>query len=238
MDKSLFDRIVAQLMPEMASVSDRQALVQSALFGSPVLHQIDWSGAANQFTVRLVTRLYQYDVSAITAVLQELHTQVGSSRQAEIKELIGALSATPSTVKGKKSIMLEAIGFKFLIDIGNWAATELQERWRLKRNEKELDLQNLSESNLVENVQPVLDDISKELDEAQVRHHMEMIEKRRGLIRDWEKAKATDQRAMNLGQMQLAVLEARETDFNDKIKKTLREIEADLKAMGFTLEKE
>src|SRR5690606_34114738 len=94
---------------------------------------------------------------------------------------------TSHSPKGKKAIMLEAIGFKFLIDIGNWAATELQERWRLKRKEKELDLQKLSESNLVENVQPVVDDISNEMDEAELRHRMEMIEKRRGLIRDWQK---------------------------------------------------
>ncbi|NDJ62738.1 MAG: hypothetical protein GYB67_16570, partial [Chloroflexi bacterium] len=77
MDKESFDAIVQQLQPNMGDVGSRQALVQSALFGSPVLMQIEWGGPAYEFTVQLVNRLYQYDVDALITVLRELRKQVG-----------------------------------------------------------------------------------------------------------------------------------------------------------------
>ena len=46
MDKSLFDRLVQQLLPEMDDPAARKALLESALFGSPMLQKIDWTGAA------------------------------------------------------------------------------------------------------------------------------------------------------------------------------------------------
>ena len=101
MDKALFDRIVQQLLPAMGNTSSRQALVQSALFGSPILHQINWSGAARPFTVQLVTQLFQYDVSALVAVLEELKTQVGHTRRAQIDALIQDLTLQCQLVKNE-----------------------------------------------------------------------------------------------------------------------------------------
>ena len=80
MDKSLFDRIVMQLMPEMGDSAARRALVESALFGTPLVQRIDWDGAARPFTVRLVRLL----------------DQVGAERQAQIDALVSALQAPPA----------------------------------------------------------------------------------------------------------------------------------------------
>ncbi|MDX1523228.1 MAG: hypothetical protein R3264_16505, partial [Anaerolineae bacterium] len=76
MDKSLFDRLVQQLLPEMDDPAARKALLESALFGSPMLQKIDWTGAAAPFTRRLVGQLHQHgDITpnrpALVALLEE-----------------------------------------------------------------------------------------------------------------------------------------------------------------------
>jgi hypothetical protein len=54
MNKPLFNRLVQQLLPEMDDSASRKALIESALYGTPVLQKIQWDGAARPFTVRLV----------------------------------------------------------------------------------------------------------------------------------------------------------------------------------------
>lgn len=39
MDKALFDRIVQELLPEMDDLATRKALIESALYGSPILQK-------------------------------------------------------------------------------------------------------------------------------------------------------------------------------------------------------
>jgi hypothetical protein len=65
----------------------------SALYGSPILGRINWSGAARPFTVRLVRLLEDYGEleagrPAIIALLEELREQVGDDRKKEINQLI------------------------------------------------------------------------------------------------------------------------------------------------------
>ncbi|MCB9076504.1 MAG: SUMF1/EgtB/PvdO family nonheme iron enzyme [Anaerolineaceae bacterium] len=93
MDKALFDRIVQQLLPQMDDPAARQALVTSALYGAPVLPHIDWTGAAEPFTRRLVGQLDKYsdiaaDRPAVVALLDEVKAQVGVDRQQQIDTLI------------------------------------------------------------------------------------------------------------------------------------------------------
>lgn len=102
MNKPLFDRLVQQLLPEMDDSGSRKALIESALYGAPILQKIQWDGAARPFTVRLVRLLDEYgDLApgrlALVAVLEEVKAQVGLDRQAQIEALIGELQA-PSTV--------------------------------------------------------------------------------------------------------------------------------------------
>ncbi|MEM7344787.1 MAG: hypothetical protein AAF485_11135 [Chloroflexota bacterium] len=104
MDKSLFNRLVAQLLPEMGNPTNRQAFIEGALYGSPSLQQIEWPGPADPFTKRLVRQLHEFgDVApgrpALVALLQELKQQVGIDRQAEIDQLIHELTVQPADEK-------------------------------------------------------------------------------------------------------------------------------------------
>ncbi len=93
MNKTLFDRIVQQLLPEMDDPATRKALLESALFGSPVLTKIEWPGSADSFTKRLVRQLDDYGEiepqrPALVDLLEEVKTQVGVDRQTQIDHLI------------------------------------------------------------------------------------------------------------------------------------------------------
>ncbi len=100
MDKALFDRIVDFLQPLLQDPDDRRALVESALYGNPVLNQINWRGAAQPFTSQLVRTLDAYGdlvkgQPAAAALLQGLI--LGVDKQAERDALIADLKAARST---------------------------------------------------------------------------------------------------------------------------------------------
>lgn len=239
LDKPTFDQLVTTLLPEMSDPQGRRALVESALFGSPVLVLLQWEGAARPFTVRLIRQLddfgeYEAGRPALVALLQELHEQVGHNRQAEITQLIRRL-----TPQGASTMSIEAAGFMFLIEVGRWATTELQERWRLRRREQSIQLDQLDgEADLREQIEPVMTEIIAEKGEKEVRHRLELIEEKRELIRSWERSKVSDQRSAQLGRMTDDVVAARARDFNQQIERTLRDIEHDLEKLGFTVDKE
>ncbi|MFP4324093.1 MAG: TIR domain-containing protein [Anaerolineales bacterium] len=98
MDKPTFDRLVQAILPEMDDPNARKALVESALYGSPVLEKIEWNGAARPFTVRLVRQLDEFGEialgkPALVALLEEIKASVGENRQAQLDGLIAALGA-------------------------------------------------------------------------------------------------------------------------------------------------
>ena len=101
MNKTLFDRLIQQFLPEMGDPASRKDLIESALFGSPVLHQLQWDGAARPFTVRLVRQLNDYGEIAVgrlalVALLEEVKAQVGLDRQQQVDELIAQLQVPPA----------------------------------------------------------------------------------------------------------------------------------------------
>lgn len=82
----------------MSDAQQRQALVQSALFGSPVLEQIEWAGAAWPFTVQLLARLQRFGEiapgqPALAALLAGWRPHIGVNRQAELDALLPKLNA-------------------------------------------------------------------------------------------------------------------------------------------------
>jgi hypothetical protein len=95
--KDLFDQIVTVLQPEMGDADARRALIESALYGSPLLQKIQWGGPARPFTVRLVRELDQFGEiepgkAAIIALLEETRKHVGAAHQARIDRLVDDLS--------------------------------------------------------------------------------------------------------------------------------------------------
>ncbi len=109
MNKDLFDRLLALLLPEMTDAGARKALVESALIDSPVLSHIEWDGAAWTFTARLLGRLYRFGTvapgkPAIAALLEEVRKQIGADRQTTVDALlplVNKLSAQPTPVSAK-----------------------------------------------------------------------------------------------------------------------------------------
>ena len=93
MTKELFDQLIAELLPEMGDVGARRAIIEIALYGSPLLQKIQWEGAARSFTVQLVRLLNDYGEiepgkTAVAALLEEVKMQVGADRQARIDQLL------------------------------------------------------------------------------------------------------------------------------------------------------
>ncbi len=96
MTKELFDQLIAELLPEMGDVGARKSLIESALYDSPLLLNIQWEGAARPFTVQIVKTLEEFGEIAsgrlaLVALLEEVRKQVGAGRQARIDKLLPQL---------------------------------------------------------------------------------------------------------------------------------------------------
>ena len=80
---------------------ERRAIVESALFGSPVITQIEWKGAGHVFAANLVRTLTNYGTlpsgkPALMAVMEALKTYRGVDVQAELDDWIKRLHPTAS----------------------------------------------------------------------------------------------------------------------------------------------
>jgi formylglycine-generating enzyme required for sulfatase activity len=91
MDNKLFNDIETFLEPHMDNDS-REAIVERALFGSPVLSTIDFSGSAHDFTVRLVKKLWLYGKPELIAVLEVI--EIGEEGRVAINTLVDRIQAS------------------------------------------------------------------------------------------------------------------------------------------------
>lgn len=108
-EPALFNQVVNFLMPHMQDTEERRALVEQALYGSPVLSQIRWDGPAHAFTVALVRRLIDFGEtapgqSALAAVLDAIKALLGVDQQKQADHLIAQIKApspasTPVKIK-------------------------------------------------------------------------------------------------------------------------------------------
>jgi hypothetical protein len=83
MNKSLFNRMIQQLLPEMNDADARKSLIELVLYGSPILNRILWTGDARLFTVHLIRQLEDFgDIEAgrpaIVAVIDKLISEFGT----------------------------------------------------------------------------------------------------------------------------------------------------------------
>ena len=104
MTPELLQQIVAALLPLMHDAQERKALIEAALFGSPLLQQLVWQGPSRAFTSQLVQRLYTFGQiapgrPALVALLEAAREEVGVDRQAEFNRLIAQLqgASAPTT---------------------------------------------------------------------------------------------------------------------------------------------
>ena len=93
LDHQTFRDIVNLLIPYCADPASRKTLLDSALLNCSVLHEIDWTGSARDFTIRVVRQLLTYgeceaQKPTMVMLLAELREQVGLSQQGQIDALI------------------------------------------------------------------------------------------------------------------------------------------------------
>ncbi|GEM_PF-2262330 len=91
--RECFAKIIQLLLPHMLDEGNRKSLITSAFFGTTLLHQINFAGNANTFTVLLVSKLVGFGTLdngefAITTLLRVIQNQLGSNQHQQIEELI------------------------------------------------------------------------------------------------------------------------------------------------------
>ncbi len=240
MNKSLFDRIVQQLVPEMTDPASRRAVIHSALFGSPILHQIQWDGAARVFTVRLIQQLHEYGeieggTPAVVALLDEVTTQVGVDKQSQIKLLIQDYLS--QTQKGHSFMALDTmILIGFLLEVGRWAKSELSEIWELRREQQKTDLTDRKQ--VEQTIPEQLENILTEKSARDVERIVALIERKRDAIDRARNAKLADREQLDRQEILQSAFEQLEKKHNATIRQMLDEIEADLGDLGFEVERE
>jgi hypothetical protein len=241
MHKALFDRLLQQLLPEMSDPAGRRALLESALHGSPLLHEIDWTiGAAQPFTVRLVGQLQRYgDIApqrpALVALLAELRGQVGVDRQQEIDDLIQAL--TTKVQKGETTMTLgSGVLIGFLLEVGRWAKSELSQIWEVRRAQQRATLTDRAQ---VEAILPAqIQSIVAEKSAPEVERIVALIERKRDAIDRARNAKLADREEYDQQRLARSAFEQREKEHSRTIKHMLDEIETDLAELGFDVKRE
>ena len=240
MNKVLFDSLVQQLLPEMSDPAGRKALLESALFGSPVLRKIEWAGAAQPFTVRLVGQLDDYgDIGpqrpALVALLEEVKTQVGVDRQQQIDQLLREL--TTKAQKGETTMILESgVLIGFLLEVGRWAKSELSQIWEVRRAQQRATLTDRAQ---VEAILPAqIQSIVAEKSAPEVERIVALIERKRDAIDRARNAKLADREEYDQQRLARSALEQREKEHSRTIKHMLDEIETDLAELGFDVKRE
>lgn len=104
MNRKCFNDIVALLRPYMDVPETRQAILQTAWYGSPLLHQVNWTGNPQTFTVLAVRTAIDYGqieqgVPAIRALLEGLRPQVGYDVQARLDDILSRCFESPARVE-------------------------------------------------------------------------------------------------------------------------------------------
>jgi formylglycine-generating enzyme required for sulfatase activity len=96
LNQATFQAIINLLIPYCQNPGSREAWIRSALFGCEALNQIEWTGAAREFTFRLVQQLLLFGEcepgkNTLVMLLDGLKAEVGSDKQAQIDQLIAQI---------------------------------------------------------------------------------------------------------------------------------------------------
>jgi hypothetical protein len=101
MDRQCFNEIVNLLVKYMDVPETRQAILDTAWYGSPLLHQVSWTGNPQTFTTLAVKKAIDFGqieqgVPAIRALLEGLRPQVGYDVQEKIDAILDTCFDSPS----------------------------------------------------------------------------------------------------------------------------------------------
>lgn len=125
----------------------------------------------------------------------------------------------------------------FLTNIGSLAATELRERWKLRReNQGSIDLsqKNPPKEDVGKTVQALL----SSQNDADVKRILDLINRKRDLIYDAQRGKLAAEKDFNEQRINRFALELTQERYTRSISEMLAEIENDIKSLGLYLEKD
>lgn len=109
----VFDQIVGFLVPFMGTTLERRTRIDRLFINAPKRPPIDYEGAAEVVTQRIVIALAEHDKKMLAALLGSLRPEVGENRQVEIHKLIALVPTitvppSPKTLQELKILLEEA----------------------------------------------------------------------------------------------------------------------------------
>lgn len=126
----------------------------------------------------------------------------------------------------------------FLISVGSLAASELKERWALRRKQQTSPV-DLSKSDQIETqIKPILEDLLAAKSDIEVTRTLDLIKRKRKLIYNAQREKLIAEEEYDKGKITSNMLQLQIEDCNTRIRNKLIEIEADLKSLGLYIEKQ
>jgi hypothetical protein len=106
--REAFTKIVQLLSPLMDDPERRSAIVYTALYDSPILNTIDFTGSGATFSSRLIaTLINRLEYNGLLAILNEIKFTVGPDRVQYIQDLINEISKVdknPAPINKKEGV--------------------------------------------------------------------------------------------------------------------------------------
>lgn len=126
----------------------------------------------------------------------------------------------------------------FLISVGSLAASELKERWSLRRKQQEAQL-DLSQQELVQQeAEPAIKELLSAKSDVDVKRTLDLMQRKQKLIYDAQRGKLNTDEEFAEGRITLDMMQLRKERYDQQIKEKLAEIEADLKVLGLFIDKQ
>lgn len=126
----------------------------------------------------------------------------------------------------------------FLISVGSLAASELKERWSLRRLASAAELDLSKQEQVEQKAEPVIRELLSQKSNDDVRRTLDLVERKRALIYDAQREKLNAEVEYNEGRITLNMLQLRKEKCDQQIKDKLTEIEGDLSALGLNVDKQ
>lgn len=249
-DFNALNALLAHLK-DWQSEQSRRDLLEEALTPSPrkrdLLGLLDVSGTPRGTAVRTVSRLNDFgqDIPGrpvLCLLLATLHHYTSGSDHTTLQRLSRALdcSVSASSLKGDSTMLppeMLATGIPFLFEIGRWAKSELSEIWKLRRQEKEVELSKAATTEAKETAEAMLVEAANSVGEAQLKATLDLIARKRGLINDLKQAMVSHEREYSQQRIMESAFNERVADTKRRIQQHLDDIAEELTAIGIDIER-
>jgi len=129
-----------------------------------------------------------------------------------------------------------ALGVPFLFEIGRWAKSELSEIWKLRRQEKEVELSKAATVEAKEVAEAMLTEAAASVGDAQVKATLALIARKRGLIDALKQAMVSHEREFSQQRIMESAFNERMSDAKTRIQQHLHDIAEEMTAIGIDID--